>query len=140
MKQETLWPEIVPEVIDGRVCNKCGIKKPIEHFSIHSASNYYRPECKQCNNELAKIRAALKREHGTAPVDHQCPICTLKAEQVEGKGGRAGAWVLDHCHDANTFRGWLCHTCNRALGCFGDDVERLKKAIQYLEDHERTRT
>ena len=133
---DDLFPDlVVPEVEDGRVCNKCNIKKPITDFSYHSGSNYFRPECKQCNNELSKIRSALKKQYGVAPEDHSCPICGLKAEQVEGKGGKAGAWVLDHCHETNTFRGWLCHTCNRALGCFGDDEDRLKKAIEYLRRH-----
>lgn len=136
---DDLFPELeIPEVIDGRVCNKCNIKKPIEAFSYHSGSNYFRPECKQCNNELAKIRAELKKIHGTAPKGYYCPICNLSTEQVEGKGGRAGAWVLDHCHETNTFRGWLCHTCNRAIGCFGDDIERLEKAIEYLRSHHAT--
>jgi len=135
MNQEELFKQSVVTVKNGRVCNKCGVKKPLDHFSIHSASNYFRPECKQCNNHLAKIRAELKKIYGTAPEGYRCPICNLTTEEVEGKGGRAGAWVLDHCHETNTFRGWLCHTCNRAIGCFGDSVDKLRKGIQYLEAH-----
>ena len=136
MNQDDLFPDLeVPEVEDGRVCNKCGIKKPYSDFSYHSASNYFRPECKACNNELAKIRSSLKKQYGSPPEDYACPICGLSTCQVEGKGGPAGAWVIDHCHDTNTFRGWLCHTCNRALGCFGDSIERMKKAITYLKRH-----
>ena len=44
-----------------------------------------------------------------------------------------GPWVLDHDHDAGTFRGWLCHKCNRSLGGFDDNLQSLKRAIDYLE-------
>ena len=58
---------------------------------------------------------------------------------MAGKGGqRNGAWVIDHCHESETFRGWLCHSCNRSLGGFFDSVEFLKRAIIYLENHKET--
>ena len=41
----------------------------------------------------------------------------------------------DHCHDTDTFRGWLCHKCNRALGGMDDNVPTLERAIQYVENH-----
>jgi ribosomal protein L37AE/L43A len=68
--------------------------------------------------------------------DHVCPICLEGEESVAGKGNmKNGAWVIDHCHDTDTFRGWLCHKCNRSLGGFDDSVEVLKRAIQYLMKH-----
>ena len=54
-------------------------------------------------------------------------------EQAEGRGGNSGAWVLDHDHETEDFRGWLCHSCNRALGGFNDDVPRMKRAIKYIK-------
>ena len=133
---DDLFPDLaMPEPVDGRVCSKCGIKKPNEEYSYCSGANYFRPECKQCNRELTKVRKELKQKYGQPPEDYRCPLCGLATCDVEGKGGSAGAWVLDHCHDTNTFRGWLCHMCNRALGCFGDDIDRLSKAIVYLKRH-----
>jgi predicted nucleic acid-binding Zn ribbon protein len=41
--------------------------------------------------------------------------------------------VIDHCHAAIRFRGFLCSNCNTGIGMFGDDIERLKRAIAYLE-------
>lgn len=41
--------------------------------------------------------------------------------------------VIDHCHVAGRFRGFLCSNCNTAIGLFGDDIGRLKRAIAYLE-------
>ena len=43
---------------------------------------------------------------------------------------------LDHCHTSGQFRGWLCHSCNKLLGCAQDDIRVLKAAIVYLEAHD----
>ena len=39
---------------------------------------------------------------------------------------------IDHNHSTNKVRKLLCENCNRGLGGFKDNVEILKKAIDYL--------
>tara|TARA_R100001443_G_C3362132_1_gene179252 strand:+ start:3820 stop:4260 length:441 start_codon:yes stop_codon:yes gene_type:complete len=124
--------------IDGetKTCSKCNERLPLTAFSVSSGANFLRPECKKCNNELTKVRNQLREKHGMPNSDYTCPVCERGETEVAGKGGQKnGAWVLDHCHDTSTFRGWLCHSCNRALGGFSDSVDILKKAIIYLEKH-----
>ena len=39
---------------------------------------------------------------------------------------------IDHCHNTGKFRGLLCVRHNTALGVFGDGVDGLRRAIEYL--------
>lgn len=118
-----------------KVCNKCKQELNIDQFSNHSGSNYLRPECKKCNNLLSKQRKELRLKIGNPPIDYICPICSRNENQISSGGGKKKSrWVLDHNHKTNTFRGWLCHICNMGVGSFDDDIDRLKKAIEYLEN------
>lgn len=51
-----------------------------------------------------------------------CMICGVK-EHLD----------IDHCHEQNVFRGLLCRLCNKGLGLFKDDIDRLNSAINYLK-------
>lgn len=52
-----------------------------------------------------------------------CDICGREADRM----------CIDHCHKTGIVRGRLCDTCNRAIGLFGDSVDRLRNAITYIE-------
>ena len=140
-KQQSLFPDYHDELTfeDGKICIKCDTKLPLSSFSPASGGNFLRPECKKCNNHLSKTRKLLKEQYGM-PEDknYKCPICLGTSDKVNGLGGKKlGAWVIDHCHETESFRGWLCHTCNRCLGGFKDNTEILQRAIQYLKKHEK---
>lgn len=53
-----------------------------------------------------------------------CPICNKKF----------GKKHIDHCHSTGKIRGVICPSCNTALGKFQDNIEILKKAIEYLDN------
>lgn len=55
-----------------------------------------------------------------------CSICQQECKQKK-------MLSLDHNHATGKVRGLLCSSCNMALGGFGDSVEILKSAINYLE-------
>ena len=117
-----------------KVCSKCKKNLPNSAFSPSSGGKYLRPECRKCGYQLTKVRKMLKERYGSPPPNHQCPICLKKEEELQGTQGGAGksVWVIDHDHDLDTFRGFLCHNCNRGLGVFKDDQARLTRAIEYL--------
>ena len=115
-----------------KTCSKCKLDLDNSEFSPSSGGKYLRPECRQCAKKLAKRRDELKKEFGYPVSDYICPICLKNEEQLKGTGGNASIWVVDHDHITNSFRGHICHNCNRGLGVFQDNVERLERAINYL--------
>lgn len=69
---------------------------------------------------LDQFDELLASQHGA------CAICLR--EQV---GMRLH---IDHDHSTGKIRGLLCSNCNTGLGMFGDSVDGLIAAIQYLEE------
>jgi hypothetical protein len=61
----------------------------------------------------------LEEQNGT------CWICNGTNDET--------ALCIDHDHETNLVRGLLCNLCNRSLGLMNDDVNRLRRAVLYLE-------
>jgi hypothetical protein len=61
-----------------------------------------------------------------------CYICGK--EELVKRNGKIKRLAIDHCHKTGKVRGLLCQNCNRGIGLLGDDIERLKSAIKYLEE------
>lgn len=103
-------------------CRKCKIEKDINNFPHFSTNDAGRKNtCKSCNNELSSLRRNL-RSQNPPPLPGNCPICN----------NYTTSWILDHCHFSNTFRGYICNSCNLGIGRFNDDVNILYNAIEYL--------
>lgn len=68
---------------------------------------------------------------------------------LEAQGGRCaicktatptGKWkvfAVDHCHTTGKIRGLLCNECNRGMGLLRDSAELLRKAADYLDQHNK---
>lgn len=58
-------------------------------------------------------------------------------QRRSGRRGRHGTFLttahLDHDHRAGELRAVLCLSRNSAIGNFGDDPERMRRAASYLE-------
>ncbi len=65
-----------------------------------------------------------------------CAICG-KAEVMVHQNGSVKRLAVDHNHDTGQIRGLLCARCNAALGQFGDNIEHLRSAINYLTTYIR---
>jgi hypothetical protein len=71
---------------------------------------------------------SLLDEQGNA-----CAICGDADDNKWSRGGlRRDGWHIDHCHETGKVRGVLCPPCNLMLGYARDNVDTLRRAIDYL--------
>ncbi len=42
---------------------------------------------------------------------------------------------VDHCHITGNIRKLLCSNCNTSLGLLKEDIDRVKKLIEYIEEN-----
>lgn len=118
-------------------CGICHRDLPIALFGKEGKgkNGYLRYECRECANTNSKTVSAIRKTAPPVPEGYRCPICDRDETQLPTYGkNKKSVWVLDHCHVNKTFRGWLCQKCNMGLGNFGDNIDRLKKAMDYLKD------
>ena len=109
---------------DSKVCKKCKETLPLDSFRLYRRATGDREsrdsKCKKCTREQNYIADKLRK---TAP-DYKgyCECCGKKEDKP----------VLDHCHDTETFRGWLCPPCNLGIGTLGDTIKDVENALNYL--------
>lgn len=64
--------------------------------------------------------------------DFRCVICKRDRQEA---GMTNKSWCIDHNHTTGKIRQLLCVDCNNGIGLFGENVESLRRAIEYLERH-----
>ena len=80
------------------------------------ASIYYRYKITQ-----EEWQAIFERQHGC------CAICGVSQENLNHP------LEIDRDQVTGRIRGLLCRKCNCGIGHLGEDIERMKRAIRYLE-------
>ena len=135
--------EELPEeyIEDSIICIKCDVRQPLHNFqnprpTLNKTTGEIKRTCKSCKSGHMKIIKQLKSENPYPDNDYTCPVCSRDVVELSRHGkSKLSTWVLDHCHDTNTFRGWVCSHCNTGLGGFKDDLTTIKKAVKYLKRH-----
>lgn len=118
-------------------CSSCG---EIHYRSAkHLKQNIKSQDCKNYKppnwTGFERADAIIRRQYGismqefTELLEFQKGGCAICNKPIDALRRRMN---IDHCHETNEVRGILCSGCNTGLGHLGDNVEGLKKAIDYL--------
>jgi hypothetical protein len=139
--------------MEVRACSSCNETKPAEAFTRRRT---HRPgklvsECTPCKvnrNQRYRIKnrervleierkSKFKQQYGISLEDYArmlgaqnggCAICAATEPS-----SRTTYFAVDHCHATGVVRGLLCTKCNRGLGLFNDDTDRMGRAVKYLK-------
>ncbi len=131
-----------PPASGEKRCPECQQVKPLSEFvrnrSTKSGVGGY---CRPCQNVVGKRNT--ERLHGSTRTYHLKRRYGLTATEVQEliEEQRGVCWIcrtrpaehVDHDHETGMVRAILCFTCNVGLANFGEDIERMKAAIIYLE-------
>ena len=88
-------------------------------------------DSKRYSDNTEKERAR-SRKYQRSKLPAPTRPCPTACELCGGPSGKRD-FHLDHDHITGKFRGWLCGKCNTNLGKFGDDVQGLLQAVQYIQ-------
>ena len=113
--------------VSHKLCVECGKMLGASTGYVNSKSQrtgklYLNSACRPYHNHRVNVVTKLKQKHPRPPAGTPCECC-----------GRVSKLFLDHSHDTDTFRGWICRECNSSIGLMGDSVEGVRKALTYLE-------
>ena len=113
-------------VVESKICSYCEEDKLYSEYSAKpDRRDKLDSRCKSCFQKQVRLRKRLANE--APPKPENCECC----------GNVPRYWVLDHNHKNNTFRGWVCKSCNNGLGLFGDTLEGVMNAVRYLEKRKK---
>ena len=107
-----------------KVCLRCNITKPEKAYQLDKRGR--RNVCMECRWKSERLLKKLRADWDAANPQGRPTTCELCGKQAK-------RLVLDHCHETEQPRGWLCDQCNIALGYLGDNVAGLEAAIRYLQ-------
>jgi hypothetical protein len=135
-----------------RTCKTCNQPKPDEVF--RSKTGRRTPYCADCRREAgARTRAAFPlkvvkyradaaerlrvKRQAALGAPSRCEICGVAFVGTT----LPSCACFDHNHATGAARGWLCVTCNSAIGLLGDNPRILDAAAAYLRSkgHAATR-
>lgn len=143
--------------INGKMCRKCNMFKSRKLFYVHSnRADGLQVYCKKCTQREKKVKKTEYNEvmrrwynkhgykkiaaklYGITVADYEqlleyagnrCQICL-------GVNSNKRRLSVDHNHETGVIRGILCTNCNTGLGAFGDSIDRIELAINYLRSNQ----
>jgi hypothetical protein len=114
-------------------CKACAANRARKNYAKRMSCpiNKEKQSDKTRNYQLLKTHGVTAEEYEAmlAAQEYSCAICGV---ELSSRGHKTH---LDHCHNTGKLRAMLCTNCNRGLGHFQDNEELLKKAADYLHQH-----
>lgn len=144
-----------------KTCCVCGERKHFNDFyNFKNKSDNKSYRCKLCDDKARKKWSStnpqkayesmrgrnLKARFGISLDDYKkmlekqegkCAICGVTENNTIGER-KDWSFAVDHDHETGKIRGLLCNNCNRGLGLLKDNIELLRKAASYVEEHKET--
>lgn len=121
-------------------CVQCSLNKGSEQYkregaiAIKRASDRFKRIKGNDADYEAYVEARRPLQRGykgipepTRPEPLDCECC---GKPPDGRNHRLN---VDHDHVTGKFRGWLCWSCNTAIGKLGDCASGVMKAVTYLD-------
>ena len=108
---------------DREARNACSRRSYARHWTKERRDAYY---------ALNAARILAKKIAWYA-MNCEARIGRPKPAICEACGKSAKRLYADHNHETGVFRGWLCLTCNSALGYLLENIELIRKMQAYLK-------
>lgn len=134
-ERKRVWRKDIPEGLGW--CSRCKQLKPVEQFLAKKSSGSY---CKKCRAIKAHA-TRLKGRYGLTPEEYQA-LLELQDGRCYICHNRPGVKRLSVDHDhkccageiscGECIRGLLCTRCNQYLGDIRDNVDAMRRGVEYL--------
>ena len=132
-RRSSQWARDFPEKANAR--SKRSRAKRIDR--VREYNREYKKEHPEKNR--GALRRSYKRERerqielAGSPVPAVCEVCGCPPA---GNAHNGKALHFDHDHSSGRFRGWICFSCNVALGSVRDNIDTLLALVDYLRKNE----
>lgn len=120
----------------SRCCLRCGETKPAAKFRFATnCSGGLKSTCYECtlwaDREYKYGLSEDELRYILASQDGRCAGCETTLNVEYGADSATDMGCVDHCHDTNIVRGWLCLMCNSSLGKARNSVFILTRLADY---------
>lgn len=114
-----------------RTCKRIALPKPKVRTPSHHKDMNLR---NRYGVTLAQFEFLLDSQ------EYACAICGMELNADLAYKGQSTKPIVDHCHETGDVRGILCNGCNLIIGHAKDDIDRLSRAIVYLQERSTQET
>ena len=140
--------------METRVCRKCNEERTIDFYGKYRnrGKEFRRKLCNPCRSQerskqyyaSSELKERAYQSSRKSLLKNRYGITEIKYEEMlKSQHGRCGICKkesskklnIDHNHKTNVVRGLLCWDCNIALGKFKDNLNIIKNAVKYMEEH-----